>query len=97
VVVVPGEEPLCPLNRKVDMALSQYGGFGENMNPFTCLQHTTTTTTDDDDDDDDDNNNNNNKKDLPTPYSRALLENLKGFQLVKKFPPFMDPEGSLPQ
>ena len=31
-----------------------------------------------------------------TPYSRALLEKLTGLQLVKKFPAFMEPEGSSP-
>jgi len=37
---------------------------------------------------------------LPTylliPWSRTLLEKLTGFQLVKKFPHFMESEGSLP-
>jgi len=32
---------------------------------------------------------------LRTPWSRALLEKLAGFQLVKKFPHFMEPEASL--
>ena len=31
-----------------------------------------------------------------TPWSRVLLEKLTGFQLVKKFPAFMEPESSLP-
>jgi hypothetical protein len=31
-----------------------------------------------------------------TPSSRVLLEKPTGFQLVKKFPAFMEPEGSLP-
>jgi hypothetical protein len=30
------------------------------------------------------------------PWSRALLEKLTVTQLVKKFPPFMEPKGSLP-
>jgi len=30
------------------------------------------------------------------PWSRVLLEKLTGFQLVKKFPAFMEPVGSLP-
>ena len=30
-------------------------------------------------------------------WSRVLLENLTGFQLDKKFPHFMEPEGSLPE
>jgi len=33
---------------------------------------------------------------LLTPRSRVLLEKLTGFQLVKKFPAFMEPESSLP-
>jgi len=33
---------------------------------------------------------------LLTPWSRVLLEKLTGFQLVKKFPAFMEPVGSLP-
>jgi hypothetical protein len=33
---------------------------------------------------------------LLTPYSTVLLEKLPGLQLVKKFPAFMEPEGSLP-
>jgi len=33
---------------------------------------------------------------LPTPCSRVLLDKLTGLQLVKKFPYFMEPEGSLP-
>jgi hypothetical protein len=33
---------------------------------------------------------------LTDPWGRVLLENLTGFQLVKKFPHFMEPEGSLP-
>ena len=33
---------------------------------------------------------------LLTPWSRILLEKLTGSQLVKKFPYFMEPEGSLP-
>ena len=33
---------------------------------------------------------------LLTPWSRVLLEKLTGFQLVNKFPAFMEPEGSLP-
>ena len=32
---------------------------------------------------------------LLTLWSRVLLEKLTGFQLVKKFPHFMEPEGSL--
>jgi hypothetical protein len=32
---------------------------------------------------------------LLTPWSRVHLEKLTGFQLVKKFPAFMEPEGSL--
>ena len=32
---------------------------------------------------------------LLTPWSRVLLEKLTGFQLVEKFPYFMEPEGSL--
>jgi hypothetical protein len=32
----------------------------------------------------------------PTPWSRALFEKLSGSQLVKKFPAFMEPDGSLP-
>jgi hypothetical protein len=31
-----------------------------------------------------------------TPYSTVLLEKLTGLQLVKKFPHFIEPEGSLP-
>jgi hypothetical protein len=31
-----------------------------------------------------------------TPCSRVLLEKPTGFQLVKKFPAFMEPEDSLP-
>jgi hypothetical protein len=31
-----------------------------------------------------------------TPWSRVLLEKLTGFQLIKKFPHFMEPKGSLP-
>jgi hypothetical protein len=34
--------------------------------------------------------------DLITPWSRVLLEKLPGFQLVRKFPAFMEPVGSLP-
>jgi hypothetical protein len=34
---------------------------------------------------------------LLTPWSRVLLEKLTGFQLVKKFPAFTEPESSLPQ
>jgi hypothetical protein len=33
---------------------------------------------------------------LLTPWSRVLLEKLAGFQLVKKFPHFMELDGSLP-
>ena len=33
---------------------------------------------------------------LLTPWCRVLLEKLTGLQLVKKFPHFMEPEGSLP-
>ena len=33
---------------------------------------------------------------LPTPRSRVLLEKLTGSQLVKKFPAFLEPEGSSP-
>ena len=33
---------------------------------------------------------------LLTPRSKALLEKLTGFQLVKKFPHFVEPECSLP-
>jgi len=33
---------------------------------------------------------------LLTPWSRVLLDRLTGFQLAKKFPLFMEPEGSLP-
>jgi len=33
---------------------------------------------------------------LLTTYSRVLLEKLTGLQLVKKYPHFMEPEGSLP-
>jgi len=33
---------------------------------------------------------------LLTPWSRVLLEKLTGSQLVKKFPHFTEPEGSLP-
>ena len=33
---------------------------------------------------------------LLTPWSRVLLEKLTGLQLVKKFPHFMEPEGSSP-
>jgi len=33
---------------------------------------------------------------LLTPWRRALLERLRGSQLIKKFPNFMEPEGSLP-
>jgi hypothetical protein len=33
---------------------------------------------------------------LLTPCSRVLLEKLIGLQLVKKYPAFMEPEGSLP-
>jgi hypothetical protein len=33
---------------------------------------------------------------LLTPWSRVLLEKLTGLQLVKKFPHFIEPEGSLP-
>jgi hypothetical protein len=33
---------------------------------------------------------------LLTPWSRVLLEKLTGLQLVKKFPAFMEPEGSSP-
>jgi hypothetical protein len=33
---------------------------------------------------------------LLPPWSRVLLENLTGLQLVKKLPHFMEPEGSLP-
>jgi len=33
---------------------------------------------------------------LLTPWSRVLLKKLTGFQLVKKFPEFIKPEGSLP-
>jgi hypothetical protein len=29
----------------------------------------------------------------PTPWNRVLLEKLIAIQLVKKFPPFMEPEG----
>jgi hypothetical protein len=32
---------------------------------------------------------------LFTPWSRVLLEKLNGYQLVKKFPHFMEPEDSL--
>ena len=32
-----------------------------------------------------------------TPWSRVLLEKLIGSQLVKKFPHFMEPQGSLPR
>jgi hypothetical protein len=31
---------------------------------------------------------------LLTPWSRVLLQKLTGLQLVKKFPAFMEPEGS---
>jgi hypothetical protein len=31
-----------------------------------------------------------------TPWSRVLLEKLTGLQLVKKYPHFMEIEGSLP-
>ena len=34
--------------------------------------------------------------DLLTPHSTVLLDKLTGLQLVKKFPAFMEPEGSLP-
>ena len=34
---------------------------------------------------------------LLTACSRVLLEKLTGLQVVKKFPAFMEPEGSLPQ
>jgi len=34
---------------------------------------------------------------LLTPWCRALLEKLTGLQLVKNFPHFTEPEGSLPQ
>ena len=33
---------------------------------------------------------------LLTPWSRVLLQKLTGLWLVKKFPTFMEPEGSLP-
>ena len=33
---------------------------------------------------------------LLTPWNRVLLEKLTGLQLVKKFPAFIEPEGSLP-
>ena len=33
---------------------------------------------------------------LLTPWCRVLLEQLTGLQLVKKFPHFTEPEGSLP-
>jgi hypothetical protein len=33
---------------------------------------------------------------LLTPCSRVLLEKITGPQLVKKFPHFMEPDGSLP-
>ena len=33
---------------------------------------------------------------LLTPWNRVLLEKLTGLQLVKKYPHFMEPEGSLP-
>ena len=33
---------------------------------------------------------------LLTPWSRVFLEKLTGFELVKKFPAFMESEGSLP-
>jgi hypothetical protein len=33
---------------------------------------------------------------LLTPRNRVLLEKLTGLHLVKKFPHFMEPEGSLP-
>jgi len=33
---------------------------------------------------------------LLTPWRRVLLEKLTGLQLVKKFPAFMEPEGSSP-
>ena len=33
---------------------------------------------------------------LLTPWCRVLLEKLAGLQLVKKFPAFFEPEGSLP-
>ena len=33
---------------------------------------------------------------LLTPWSRGLLEKITSFQLDKKFPHFMEPEGSLP-
>jgi len=33
---------------------------------------------------------------LLTPWCRVLLEKLTGLQLVKKFPHFTEPEGSLP-
>ena len=33
---------------------------------------------------------------LLTPWSRVLLEQLTGLQLVKNFPHFMEPEGSSP-
>ena len=33
---------------------------------------------------------------LLTRWSRVILEKLTGSELVKKFPHFMDPEGSLP-
>jgi len=32
---------------------------------------------------------------LLSPWSGVLLEKLTGFQLVKKFPAFYEPEGSL--
>ena len=34
---------------------------------------------------------------LLNPRSRVILEKPIGFQLVKKYPTFMEPEGSLPQ
>jgi hypothetical protein len=37
------------------------------------------------------------RKTYLTQWSRALLEKLTGLQLVKKFPAFLEPEGSLPQ
>jgi hypothetical protein len=34
---------------------------------------------------------------LHAPWSRVLLEKLTSFQLVKKFPTFLEAEGYLPQ
>jgi hypothetical protein len=34
---------------------------------------------------------------LLTPWSRVLLDELTGFQLVKKLPHFIEPESLLPQ